>query len=168
MLLTFFTCKHRDPKEKPTIAWVLGLPHFICLHFAKKKKNLKSLWVDQISVKGHRTGFIPTSLLPGAGLRLTEHTEGYTTAVPLGLRGRSGVDGARAPPPLQEEPFCHFRRKGHELISSHNYHQDTRICPPECEMLARKPGASQRGDLKAPLTGSLGFRGNRNQHPLPG
>lgn len=31
LLLTFFTCKHRDPKEKPPIAWSRGhLNSFAC------------------------------------------------------------------------------------------------------------------------------------------
>jgi len=56
LLLTFFTCKHRDPKEKPTIAWVPGLPQLICLHFAK----YTSLWADRVSVTGHRPTAVPS------------------------------------------------------------------------------------------------------------
>lgn len=55
LLLTFFTCKHRDPKEKPPIAWSRG-------HLNSLACTLHTSQGNQMGTGGHQK--VPKSLCP--------------------------------------------------------------------------------------------------------
>lgn len=66
LLLTFFTCKHRDPKEKPTMAGFWGyLNSLACI----LQDTHIACGSTKSTFQGHQTGFIPMSLFPASRVR---------------------------------------------------------------------------------------------------
>lgn len=118
LLLTFFTCKHRDPKEKPTMAGFWGyLNSLACI----LQDTHIACGSTKSTFQGHQTGFIPMSLFPASRVRWIQciwKLQHSCSALGCARIWGCGAVRSRAAPGMQPLLLPSLRKGGEQTDSS--------------------------------------------------